>query len=192
MQEQEPKLPKLTKKWDPKEWRPEYDRVVGWSFLGASNVEVARKVGLTKEHVSNILTSDKGKEVMKILMAKQRETTEKTIVERLNDVAEKFTKRLEVFVDDDELYTKSPFAVIDRGLRVLEGTRNLKDKSTPDFAQQNNFFNIPPELQQTLIAGLEKANKVKELHGNKDLNRDISGLGSAGLIEAPKKNSDAA
>ena len=158
----------MTKKWQPKEFRPEYERVVGYSFLGLSNEDIASKTGFGKQHVSNILNLPEAKALMMILSERQREKMEKTIPEALEEINKKAIERVHALVHNDELFEKSPFAVVDRSLAVLKGTGHIQD-GVRGGNTQNNFFQLPSEQAATLLEGLTKAQEAKRLHKGRDV-----------------------
>lgn len=163
----ERKAPKLTK-WVAKKWQPEYERMVAYSAMGWSNKKIAETLRYTPEHVSNVLNLPQAKELKDKILARMRERTLEDVPSILKKIAQKTAERLQTIVDDDELFAKSPFAVIDRGLEVMKGVGHLKgggNGSAGVTNQQNNFFNgIPPALLEQLNGGMKAANKALEIN----------------------------
>lgn len=162
------KQPSL-KRWEAKKWRPEYERAVAYSALGKSNIEIAKLLNYTPVHVSNVLNLPLAKELKDKIMARMRERTMEDVPSILQKVAQKTAERLLKVVEDDDLFTKSPFAVIDRGLDVMKGIGHMKGGGNGAPAQvnnqQNNFFNgVPPQLLDQLSMGMSAANKALEIN----------------------------
>jgi len=113
-------------RWEPKTWKPRYDMVVYKHCLGYDNNRIATETGLHFQTVSNILGSLQGRARVKIIQDKLLTNVNADLGQRLMNVAEKFMAKIERVAEDEELFTKSPFAVIDRGLQVLKGVGHLK------------------------------------------------------------------
>jgi polyhydroxyalkanoate synthesis regulator phasin len=165
---------RLTKKWAPKSWRPEYQRVVGYSALGLSNTQVAEKTGFSAQHVSNILNLPEAQAMLQDITRKIKEQQEQNIPSVLNDIAIKSALRIKSMLNDDELYEKSPFAVIDRGMEMLKLTGHVRgggNGAPPPPTTQNNTYisGLPEELMLRLISGIDKADEAKKLHSGKNL-----------------------
>lgn len=158
-------------KWKPKKWRPEYDRIVGYSALGRSNVWIAENLQFTPEHVSTILNLPEAKALMEKLQTKLRERIVLNIPEVLDDVAQMAVKRLKQVMESDELFEKSPFAVIDRGMDVLKGLNHLRGGGNgapvlppPGTVTNIGVVNITPGQKSDITMGLEKIAEVRQLH----------------------------
>lgn len=160
--------PPTLKRWEAKHWRPEYERAVAYSALGKSNIEIAKILNYTVVHVSNILNLPLAKELKDKIIARMRERTLEDIPTILQKVAHKTAERLLKVVEDDDLFTKSPFAVIDRGLDVMKGIGHMKgggNGAPVTNNQQNNFFNgIPPQLLDQLSLGMSAADEAHEIN----------------------------
>lgn len=163
------KEPKLTK-WVPRKWQPEYERMVAYSAMGWSNIKIAQELKYTTVHVSNVLNLPQAKELRDKILARMRERTLEDVPNILQRIALKTAERLETVVNDDEMFLKTPFAIIDRGLDILKGTGHLKGGGNGALGiqnQQNNFFNgVPPALLEQLNAGSAAANKALEIHAS--------------------------
>lgn len=162
-------------KWRPKKWRPEYDRIVAYSVLGRSNLWIAESLKFTPEHVSTILNLPEGKALQEKLHAKLREKIEVNVPDVLSQVAQKAAERVKAMLDDDALFAKSPFAVVDRGLDILKGVGHLRgggNGATGQPAlQAGNVTNIgtmivTPGQKSDILEGLQKIAEVKALHGS--------------------------
>jgi len=155
-------------RWKPKVWRPEYDRMVAFSVCGKSNIWIAKQLGFTPEHVSNILHQDEAVALAERLQQKLRENIEINIPTVLDEIAVKSVERLKAIMDNDELFQKSPFAVVDRGMDVLKGLNHLRTKG--ESSNNGNTTNIgtviiAPNQTSDILDGLERVKEVKRIHG---------------------------
>lgn len=168
---------RTTKRWEPKTWKPIYDKVVGYAVLGKSNLEISEILDKTPVWVSNILTCDQGRKLYNDLAAKVRTQVTDTVEDVMSQIAERSLHNVHSIVHSDELLEKYPFRVAALGLDVLKGVGKLK----PDGPTTNNnlFFGVPQELQNQLLEGLDVANqaKQKQLERGRDLN-DIKPAGT--------------
>jgi len=177
--EVEPKKARLGK-WQPKKWRPEYDRIVGYSVLGKSNIEIATNFGLTKEHISTILNLPQAKELAEKLQIATKQRMLENIPDTLDYVARKTTERLKQMIDDDELFDKSPFAVIDRGVDILKGLSHLRGGGNGANAiNVEKAIIVPAEQAKDFFRGMTKADEARRINGN--TNKPVA------IIEGPKE-----
>lgn len=159
---------RVVKKWRPKKWRPEYDRVVAYSAMGKSNIWIAQQLSFTKEHVSTILNQPQAIELIGRLQAKLQDNMMVSIPQALSEIADKAVLRLKEVMFDDKLFSKNPFAVVDRGMDVLKGLQHLKGGGN-GAPQQGNVYNIntailAPHQRSDILEGLEKVQEVNRLH----------------------------
>lgn len=126
----DPREARLYKKFEPVTWKPIYEQMVYDSCLGKTNVQIAKEYDYTPQQVCNILGCTKAKLSKQMILNTLRDEAQASIGERLGDVADKFMKRLEHIAKDEELFQRAPFAVVDRGLRVLAGLGHIK---SPDI-----------------------------------------------------------
>jgi hypothetical protein len=120
---------RLTKKFEPKNWKPLYDQFVYFHCLGKSNIWIAEKFGKTPQTVCNILNSTQGQLHKKIISYNLQQQQTDNVLARLDSVSTKFMRRIEQVADDDELFEKAPFAVVDRGLAIIKSLGHLKGGS---------------------------------------------------------------
>lgn len=157
------------KKWQPRKWRAEYDRIVAYSVLGKRNVEIAELMGFTKEYISVILNLPEAQDLYARLKQKIKEKIETSIVDDLDYVAKKAAKRMRQAVDDDELFDKSPFAVINMGVDVLKGMNHLRGGGNGALHSDLPSMSIGQIVinngqKSDLLEGLQKVAEVRTLH----------------------------
>lgn len=155
-------------KWQPKKWKADYDRVVAYHVAGKKNVEIATVLGLTPVHVSNILNLPRAQELKEKLEQLIREKMEVNIPDTLEYIARKTTERLKSVLDNDDLFEKSPFAVIDRGMDVLKGLNHLKgggNGSGPINVERAII--VSGTNAEALVAGFDKADEARRINAGK-------------------------
>lgn len=164
---------KITKKWNPKDWRPEYEAMVALCCLGKyTQRQVANQFGYTEAWLSSIMNSDMGKEVQATLIKNTRDQAVGNVAERLKQIQERALSRMETVINDDKIAERSPLAIFDRSALFLKNTGVIKDNHAPPVApagsitniQQNNTLIVSGKAADDLRDGLRKANEVKELH----------------------------
>lgn len=167
-----PEMPKRGKlgKWVPKKWKPDYDRVVAYHVMGKSNIEIAEILGYTKEHVCVILSRPPALELQTKLQDALRTRMLVNIPETLDYVARKTVERLKQVVDSDDLFEKSPFAVIDRGMDVLKGLNHLKGGG--NGANGNGTINVERAIivggqaSANLFEGFTKSDEARRINAS--------------------------
>jgi hypothetical protein len=160
------------KKWQPRKWRIEYDRIVVMSVCGMPNAAIAKEVNFTKEYISVILNLPQAADRYKFFHQKYLEQQASFIPETLNHVARKTAERLKQVVDNDALFEKNPFAVIDRGMDVLKGLRHLTGggngaigNETPGAHISIGSVTINAAQKTDIMEGLSKLEEIKLIHG---------------------------
>jgi hypothetical protein len=168
-----PKLnkPPRTGRWQPQIWRPEYEAMVMQSIVGNSNTKIARAFSCTPQHVSNILNTDEAKNIKKAVLAEMRKEALSNAQDTLGAIAHKSLERLYDAVHSDALFEKSPFAVIDRGLRVMEHVGMIRPSKAPDgggiHVNGGRTVILTASASEQLAKGLDEANEVARLYGTK-------------------------
>jgi hypothetical protein len=167
---------RLTKKFEPKNWKPLYDLFVYHHCLGKSNIWIAGEFNKTPQQVCNVLRSNQGQVRIKIIKFNLDSIRDATIQTRMSSVADKFMKRIETVVEDDELFTKAPFAFVDRGLAIIKGLGKLSADSpnpgggsTTIHSTQIHNGNITQQVFSDkalteLKDALQFSNEAKALH----------------------------
>lgn len=165
---------KITKKWNPKDWKPIYEAMVALCTIGKrTQREVALEFGYTEAWLSQIMNSEKGKEVQRELIRNTRDRTVGDVASRLRDIQELALQRMETVIRDDKIAERSPLAIFDRSALFLKNTGVIKDShSAPvptqgnvtNITQHNNTLIVSGKSADSLRAGLKKANEVQQLH----------------------------
>ena len=149
-------------KWTPKKWKPIYEEIVLLSAAGKSNKDIGEFLGYSEQQISNILSCPaamtKKEEIIVNVSAGFLESEGL----ELQKVARKCIERVSKVLFDDEIFEKAPLAIHDRSITFLKAVGKLQS-GYEGTRVQNNIF-IGKEVQRNLIDGLEKANRVQELH----------------------------
>ena len=161
--------------WKPKEWSPHYEEIVAMSCTGVSNKYLAEKFNYHEVHISNILNTPQAKALKQIILAKMREAqTEAKIPERIAElqVAALDIMREVLINRKDELVKESPFAMLDRSMKVLAGVGVFKGEHQQTTINQHNKIEINQTLQMALVKTIEKADEAKRLHDGNNKSGD--------------------
>lgn len=146
------------KKWQPKEWRMEYERVVMMDLTGLKGYEIAEKTGYTPQHVYNILGCDEAIAIQKALIGRVRKEGVQ-ITDELKEIQELTVKRLKACLKNDEVFRESRLGFIAKGIDVMKGMGEyLKNAPTN---QVTNQFVLPPSVADRFLEGLEKSDQVR-------------------------------
>src|SRR5262245_31936218 len=100
--------------------------------LGISNNQIADELKVTAQQVSNVLNCVQGQARIRLMQLHLTTKMEASLGTRLTAVAEKAVSRIEAVMHDDNLFEKSPFAVVDRGMAVLKGIGELGKSGESD------------------------------------------------------------
>src|SRR5437773_2028363 len=152
---------KLTR-WRPRKWEAMYEQIVILSTLGKSNVDLAAHFGYTPQHICNILASPEASLTRRRVLEVLRDSAHQGIDESMRDLEEQSIARLKTLMYDDELYNKSPFAVVDRGLQILKGVGRFKTGDEKLNVGKAVF--IDSESAKILREGITKADEAKRLN----------------------------
>lgn len=150
-------------KWQPKKWEAMHEQMVILSTLGRSNVDIARMFGYTPQHIANVLTTPQADICRRRVLDNLRESAVKQIDGSLEDLADQSLVRLKQVMYDDDLFEKSPFAVVDRGISVLRGVGKLRAESSPGMNVKNALF-MAKEDAAALLEGMKAADEAKRLN----------------------------
>lgn len=154
---------KKSARWQPKKWKPIYEEIVLLSAGGKSNEEIAENLGYTSQQISNILGTPQAKETLSKISSRAREHFQVTFSERVEVLADRALSNMEKVLTEDKYLEAAPMAMFDRSLTFAKAAGKLSGDS-PKNTQTTNIV-IGSDVQRTLIEGLQKANKVLEVHG---------------------------
>ena len=167
----DPNRPARLVKWVPKEWTPVYEQIVSLDCMGMPQKEIADKFKMTNVMISKICRTPQAKIFRrKVLehLAEKNEVFQEKRFERTQVMA---MERISAVMEDEELFTSDPFAVVDRAFKLLEKTGHIGGRDNGDSGDVNVAGNLTVNhLTQNAIVeikdGLAKAREAKELHKN--------------------------
>lgn len=163
-------------------WSIIHEQIVALHIAGKLNKEIALIVDRTPERVSQVLNSDRAKEIIQRVRLNMRERMREEIETRLVVLAEESVGRLEETVEAEFLLgSKAKEHQDSVAIQVLKGTGFL----SKDFSADGETKRPPLNNQQAerLIHALEKANRAEEIAHTYD-------LAPAEIVEAEVEDED--
>ncbi len=176
------KKAKLTK-WCPKRWELWHTECVLLSSTGMSNTELATKYRKTPQQISNILNTPQAAVLRKHALDGLMEKQLGNMSNKIEAIAVKSLDRVHELIFDDKHFKDSPFSVVDRAIKVLQGA----GKMSKDSEGRNTVNKIDKALvlntteSTELLESLTKAERAKELHSGNEENNP-SELSSRNII----------
>lgn len=157
--------PGIFKRWRPRKWHVVYDQIVALDTLGKPQKEIAELFNYTVQHVSNICQCPEAAITRGRLMEQLQQGAVAKLGTDLEVLAVQAKKRLAQMLYDDDLYQRSPFQVVDRGITVLSGVGRLKSRT--DAANKVNVERaiiLTADDGKAIRESLQKADAAKRLH----------------------------
>ncbi len=155
-------------KWIPKEWKPVYEQIVSLDCMGVPQKKIAEQFNYTPVMISKICTTPQAKIIRRKVLELLAEKNKVFQEERFNRTQVRAMERISEFIEDDDLYGKDPFAVVDKAFKLLEKTGAIGSKNKAGDVNVQGDLNVMNTLSQTAILeikdGLAKARESKELH----------------------------
>jgi hypothetical protein len=149
-----------SKRWQPKKWKIEYEKIVLMDFMGMKGYEIAEKLNYTPQQVYNILGCDEAIAIQKMMIGKIRNQTF-NMADELNEIQKLTVKRLKQCLKSDDDFKTSRLGFIAKGIDVMKGMgEHLKNSPT---TQVTNQFTIPPSVADRFLEGLKKSDEAKAL-----------------------------
>jgi len=166
---------RLKKRWNPKEWKPEYELVVALSCTGLAHTVIAERFGYTPIHIGNIVNCEYGKALRQIILNKLRNDVTLATPNIIKDTQARALERIREVLDNDALALNSPLAIFDRSLKWLSTTgavesddgKHENDRAgNPARVTVNNQTNIAlgTDAIRALQGGAAKAMEVLQAH----------------------------
>ena len=152
---------RLTKKWEPKTWLPQYEAIVLRKVQGHKNKHIAAEFGITPQTVSNVLSCKQGRKLLQEY-AQNIRNQGMTLSERKMELGVKAFERVEEYFKDDEEFEKRKGAMVDRAMKFMQGTGELKPENT---AQSGSTVVLGNDALEILTNAMEKSNRVRERYG---------------------------
>lgn len=149
-------------RWVPKKWKPIYDKMVLLQISGLNNKEIAQTLRYTEQQVANILNTNEAHNLRQKLSISVNEKVMETIDAKIKKITIRAVDNAEKVLFNDEVLDKSPLAMLDRSVNFLKAVGKLRGEVSD--TKIHNTIVLGTDVQKTLLAGLEKANKVQEMH----------------------------
>jgi hypothetical protein len=155
------------KKWYPKKWTAQHEQIVSLDVMGVSHVVIAEKFDVTVQHVSKICNTPQAKIIRRASLNSLSERNKIFQEERFARAQNQAMDRISSVLEDDQLFSSDPFAVVDKAFKLLQGSGAIagKEKGDTHIHAKNITVNT---LKQTAIVelkdGLAKAREAKEMH----------------------------
>lgn len=181
---------RITKKWVPKEWRPEYEAITALSCTGLSNEALGKRFGYGKQQISNILNTPQAKKLREIIVERLRNSNNNTITDRVANIRDVAFKRVEAVLADDKQFAKTPLAIFDRSLAVLKSTGVAKTDGIGEHPVQSvtnikNAMIVSHQAASLINEGLAKSEEAKRLNsGDKMVKSGEREDGVVGIIKS--------
>lgn len=155
--------PRLTKKWEPVNWKPEYEIIVLYSVTGKTNKEIGALTNFTKEQVWNILHTERAKALRLEYVERLKANIQGKFDGFVTKATELAQKRIIEVLDNDDLAMEKPLAVFDRAAALLKGTgkfTNTESRTEVNINNTNNVLNVSQVTQ--LESGASELRKLME------------------------------
>ena len=167
----DPNRPARLIKWVPKQWTPIYEQIVSLDCMGVSQKKIAEQFNMTNVMVSKVCCTPQAKIIRRKVLEFLAEKNKVFQEERFDRVQVRAMERISSVLEDEELFTADPFAVVDRAFKLLEKTGRIGGRDKGDINVAGDLtVNKVSNLSQTAIVeikdGLAKSREAKELHKN--------------------------
>lgn len=154
---------KLTK-WKPRKWDVVYDQIVVLDTLGKPQKEIAEMFGYTVQHVSNIVNCPQASLTRGKVLDHLSKNAIAKISDNLEALAVQAKKRVAQVLYDDDLYARSPFAVVDRGIAVLRGVNKLRSEGEASKVRVDRAIIFTADDAKAVREALTKADEALTKH----------------------------
>jgi tRNA(Arg) A34 adenosine deaminase TadA len=173
METKETKFKKPTKfkkirKWQPDEWEGEYEKITFESCLGVSNTDLAKKYSFTPQHISNILNTEQARQIKAQYVAAIRQGSLDLMEKQYGEIVTKSVENIHTILGNDTLREKNPYSHFHASITALKGLGKLQEEAKAGVVnntQINNTMIINSTQESKIIAGLDKLEQIKLLHG---------------------------
>ena len=158
-----------SERWVPKRWRPEYEIIVALWASGMSRKAIIDRFYelsgtlYTEQHITNIVNTPEARKILDNNVDNIRENSTKQIQARISALHDKALTRMEKLMEDDEKYDASPFAVVDRAIKIMD-VGKVKESAAPNGINVQSALIMTPEAAKILMEGTQKADEAKKLY----------------------------
>ncbi len=117
--------PRKSAAWNPKKLTSTHYAILSLRAAGLKQAEIAKEVGKTKEYVSMLCNSEKGKAYLSMMADSIAKKFAEETTERLVKTASQATRNIEAVLEDSTLLELQPFNMFDRSLRFLQAAGRI-------------------------------------------------------------------
>lgn len=164
-------MPKQTRtarltKWIPKRWELWHSEAVLLSSAGMSNTDIAAKYDRTPQQISNILNTPQAAILRKQALDNLTKVAMGNMSERLEAITVKSVDRVQSLINNDKLFEESPFGVVDRAIKLLQGVGKLENEAKKGDIHNkiNQAIILNASDSSDLLEGLRRDREVQQLH----------------------------
>ncbi len=187
---------RLKKRWNPKEWKPEYEAIVALSCTGLAHTIIAERYGYTPIHIGNIVNCEYGKALRAIILAKLRSDVSLATPDLIKDTQAKAVERIHAVLNNDILAENNPLAIFDRSLKYMHWSGQLGNGNPSDNDRNTNGTRVTVNNQTNVAIGTD-ALKILQQGAQKSLEVlqthqtvEPRGIGTGTEAEAIAKKND--
>jgi hypothetical protein len=163
--------------WQPTVWEPIYEAIVAESIIGTTNKALAEKYKYTETQISNILNTNKAREIKRDAIALIKANSEAILNGKMGESVDRAVHMVHDVLHDEVLRKNHPFSIFSASMQVLKGLGRLQgdgpviNNNTVNVQPGSNaVINLGEEQQEIFLRGLKKANEALEKH--KDMSSD--------------------
>lgn len=149
--------------WAPVKWKIEYEMMVMMHLSGKNNIEISNITGKCIHVVGLVLRSDAAQLKIKEAIKK---VPVGDLVDRYNRMLDLSVRRMEEYLQNDELAMSTPGQMFDRATRVAEmiDSRLKKIEDKGGTVNNNTVVFASAENVDKLLSALDKTKVVTEMH----------------------------
>ncbi|HEC64134.1 MAG TPA: hypothetical protein ENI23_02440, partial [bacterium] len=152
----DPNRPARLIKWVPKQWTPIYEQIVSLDCMGVSQKKIAEQFNMTNVMVSKVCCTPQAKIIRRKVLEFLAEKNKVFQEERFDRVQVRAMERISSVLEDEELFTADPFAVVDRAFKLLEKTGRIGGRDKGDINVAGDLtVNKVSNLSQTAIVEIK-------------------------------------
>jgi len=159
--------------WEPKDWKPLYEQIILLSISGRNNKDIALLVKRTPAMVGMVLRSQAAKKRQSELLENVRETIFAGIDEKIAEATVAGADRIHTVMTDKAYFEATPFAVVDRAMKLLQSSGNLSVNEKAAQLNVDKMLVLQGDQTSDLVKGLLEANEVQRMHQKEEVGVNV-------------------
>lgn len=160
------------RKWQPKEWKFEYETVLLMHVCGKTHSEIAEVCQLGEQQINNILNSELCRNRKEQLKSKLGVTE---VIEGYKNIMEMAVNRMKEFLEDKGTFKSYPVGAVSVAMKMFEmfdgklnpGVRLSAQGSINVTNNNNTVFLATEDAVKRLTAADAFSSAVMEIHGKR-------------------------